>query len=356
MSLALLVDDEQQLMASIAGSARAAKLDLVCAASWDEGLALFHVLSPQLVIADYNMPGSRMGLQLLVEIRRLRPSVRLVLVSGYLDTEDMAKIAALDLVDETYTKGSSVETAQAIIGEIQKASELATSPTDWVEFARAYVHAARVSDEEIEQLDEVLAVKLPGDDAVVTRTVAVTELGGPPSNGYFDTSALMRWVERDVQAPDERNTRGAVAVDELLASDKPLAVSELTLVEFRAGVAEDWRRSDKQKAEYDAEWALRAKTAVMKLIADGRVGVVSAPAHAFEHAMTLVDMAARDHGRKLGTWDAIHLITACRWAYSEGVRVRLYTTNGHFEHFTAAYPHFERFAEIVHLDSMEESQ
>jgi hypothetical protein len=93
----------------------------------------------------------------------------------------------------------------------------------------------------------------------------------------------------------------------------------------------------------------------MKLIADGRVDVVPAPARAFEHAMTVVDMAARDHGLKLGAWDALHLITACRWAYSEGVRVRLYTTNGHFKHCTAAYPHFERFAEIVHLDSMAKS-
>jgi DNA-binding response OmpR family regulator len=98
MALALLVDDDQQLLASVAASAGTSGLDLITAASWDEGLALFHVLSPGLVIADYNMPGSRMGLQLLAEVRRLRPSVRLVLVSGYLDAEDMARVAALDLV------------------------------------------------------------------------------------------------------------------------------------------------------------------------------------------------------------------------------------------------------------------
>jgi hypothetical protein len=160
----------------------------------------------------------------------------------------------------------------------------------------------------------------------------------------------MRWVERDVQSPQERNNRVGTAVDALLEGEVPLAVSEITLVEFRAAVAADWRRTEPEKTECDAEWAERAKAALMQLIAGDRVAVVPVPARSFEHAMTLVDMAARDYGLKLGTWDAIHLITACAWAYSEGTKVRLYTTNGHFEEFTSAYPHFERFAEIVHLD------
>jgi ActR/RegA family two-component response regulator len=351
MALALLVDDDQQLLASVAASARTSGLDLMTAGSWDEGLALFHVLSPELVIADYNMPGSRMGLQLLVEIRRLRPSVRLVLVSGYLDAQAMAKVEALDFVDATLTKGSAVETAQAILGEIRTASERAPGPTDWRAFARAYVDAARVSDEDIDQLDKSFGGKLDSDGDVSSAAPA-TGLVEQASRGYFDTSALMRWVERDVQAPEERNVRVGTAVAKLLEGKTPLAVSGLTLVEFRAAVAADWRSSEPDKAECDAEWAERAKVAAMKLLADGRVDIVPVPPHAAEHAMTLVDMAARDHGLKLGTWDAIHLITACAWAHSESARVRLYTTNGHFEDFTGAYPHFERFAEIVHLDRL----
>jgi CheY-like chemotaxis protein len=349
MALALLVDDDQQLLASVTASAEASRLDLITAASWDEGLALFHVLSPELVIADYNMPGSRMGLQLLAEIRRLRPSVRLVLVSGYLDEQDMARVAALHLVDSSLTKGSAIETAQAIVGEIQEVSESVPGPTDWPAFARAYVQAVRVSDESIDQLDKIFGVKLDGATDLSTSG-PVTDIGGKPTLGYFDTSALMRWVERDVPLPEARNARVGVAVDELLEGEMPLAVSELTLVEFRASVAADWRSSNADKAQCDAEWAERAKAAMMQQVADGHIGVVPMPMHVSEHAMTLVDMAARDHQIKLGTWDAIHLITACAWAYSEGTKVRLYTTNAHFEGFTGVYPHFERFAEIVHLD------
>ena len=349
MALALLVNDDQQLVASVAASAGTSGLDLITATSWDEGLALFHVLSPELVIADYNMPGSRMGLQLLAEIRRLRPSVRLVLVSGYLDAQDMTQVATLDLVDRTLTKGSAVETAQAILGEIRTASESAPGPTDWPAFARAYVQAARVSDESIAQLDKLFGVKLDGGTEL-SAAAPVTELRGEPTLGYFDTSALMRWVERDVEQPQERNVRVGDAVDELLKGESPLAVSDLTLVEFRAAVAEVWRRSEPGVAECDAAWAQRAKVALIERVADGRIAIVPAPPHAYEHAMTLVDMAARDHGLALGTWDAVHLITACAWAYAQGARIRLYTTNGHFEKFTRAYPHFERFAEIVHLD------
>lgn len=348
MTRALLVDDDRGLLASVAASANAAGLDLAVAGSWEEGLALFHILSPELVIADYNMPGSRMGLQLLAEIRRLRPSVRLVLVSAYLDAEDMAGVDALDLVDATLTKGSAVETAQAILGEIQAVSESAPSSTDWVAFARAYVNAAGVSAESIDRLDELLSVKL-GEATELTALEPVTELADQPPLGYFDTSALMRWVERDVKAPEERNVRVGGAIDELLEGKSPLAVSELTLVEFRAAVAEDWRRSG-QKAECDAAWAQRAKVALMERIAGGRIAIVPVPTHAYEHAMTLVDIAARDHELKLGTWDAIHLIAACSWAYSEGAKVKLYTTNGDFESFTHVYPHFRQFAEIVNLD------
>jgi CheY-like chemotaxis protein len=349
MMLALLVDDNRPLLESVAAAAAAATLELVTADSWEDGLALFHVLSPELVVADYNMPGSRMGLQLLAEIRRLRPSVRLVLVSGYLDAEDIAQVDQLGLVDATLTKGNSVETAQAIMAELQAVADSTAGPTDWVDFADAYVTATSVPAGGIDRLDALFAAKLEGHtDADVPATVTTPTV--EPTLGYFDTSALMRWVEADVSSPDERTERVGKAVQALLDGEAVLAVSELTLIEFRTSVADDLRRTEAEKAECDQEWTQRAKIALMRHIADRRLGIVPVPDRAYEHAMVLVDMAASEHQIQLRTWDAVHLITACSWAYSRRSRVRLFTTNGHFEKFTAAYPHFSRFAEIVHLD------
>jgi predicted nucleic acid-binding protein len=168
--------------------------------------------------------------------------------------------------------------------------------------------------------------------------------------GYLDTSALMRWVERDVPQPRDVDVRVGAALDALIATGTRLAVSEITLVEFRSAVTRNWRRTDQQMTACDAGWVARARAALMEHIADTRIGVIAVPPHAFEHAMTLVDMAARDHELKLGAWDAIHLITACAWAHKERATVGLYTTDDDFERFTVEYPHFLRFAVIVNLE------
>jgi DNA-binding NtrC family response regulator len=166
VSAALLIDDDEDLLASVNRAARASRVDLVTASSWDAGLGLFHVLSPILVIADYNMPGSRHGLQLLARIRRLRPGIRLILVSGYLDEEDMAQVRALNLVDEALTKGTAEETAETIMAQVRAANEQASEPTDWQAVARAAVGAARVGEEDLDRLDEILAKKTgAGEDA-----------------------------------------------------------------------------------------------------------------------------------------------------------------------------------------------
>jgi hypothetical protein len=168
--------------------------------------------------------------------------------------------------------------------------------------------------------------------------------------GYFDTSALMRWVESMVPTPDPRDARIAAAVTQLLQGDDRLGLSELTLMEFRASVSDDLRRPG-QKAQMNMAWALRARESVMKLVADGRLELVPLPSHAFEHAMTLVDMVAGEHQMRPRTWDAIHLITACAWAEREGGRVSLYTSDSDFQEIMDPYPAFSRYADLVNLDA-----
>jgi CheY-like chemotaxis protein len=156
MSYSLVIDDDADLLESLKATVRQHNLDVVAASTWNEGLSLFHVLSPNLVIADYNMPGSRHGLQLLAEIKQLRPSVRLILMSAYLSEEDMDRVESLGLVDRAFTKGSAVTTTEAILDEIARAAETADKGTDWVEFAKAHVDGQSVSQEALDELDSAL--------------------------------------------------------------------------------------------------------------------------------------------------------------------------------------------------------
>lgn len=156
MSYALLIDDDDGIRDSLARVADVSGLTLLTAASWDEGLAMYQVHAPQLVIADWNLPGSRHGLQLLAEIRRLSPSVRLILLSAYIAPEDVDSIEALGLVDRAIAKASAAGTTEQLLSEIQDARDRALSPTDWPAYARAYRFAKAVDQSEIDSLDAKL--------------------------------------------------------------------------------------------------------------------------------------------------------------------------------------------------------
>lgn len=163
MVYALLIDDDTQITQSAIDLVRDQGLTLETANSWDEGLEKFYALSPDLVISDFNLPGSEMGLNLLLKISKLRPSVRLILLSAYLNEEDADRIRELDLVHDVVRKISPVETARRIIEEVRQASLRAGEPTDWKGFAAAAGRIQEVDEGALEALDRYLRVnRLPG--------------------------------------------------------------------------------------------------------------------------------------------------------------------------------------------------
>ncbi|MEU7779332.1 response regulator [Micromonospora parva] len=157
MSYALLIDDDADLVSSIKEAVESRGLEITTATSWEQGLELFHAMAPDLVIADYNLPGSKHGLQLLYEISRLRPSVRLVLFSAYLNDANIKEVMRLGLVDRAFRKTSPVSTARAVMDEVAEASKRASLPTDWAAFGRAASERSVVSAEALERLDAYLS-------------------------------------------------------------------------------------------------------------------------------------------------------------------------------------------------------
>lgn len=162
MGRSLLIDDDVGLLASYAAAASARELKLDTAPSWEDGLNSFLAFRHDLVIADYNMPGSRMGLRLLVEIRRANPGTRLVLLSGYIDESDITAVYRMGLADRAMIK-SLPGTRDAVLEELQRASDVDRSaPPDWARIAQAHAAAAAVSEEELDALDTAITGKLGG--------------------------------------------------------------------------------------------------------------------------------------------------------------------------------------------------
>jgi DNA-binding NtrC family response regulator len=153
---ALLIDDDVQLLETVQRNAEEEQLALDIADSWDRGLALFQARAPDLVIADYNLPGSAYGLQLLLEVKRLRPAVRVVLISGVVDPEELDRVEQLGLVDRVMSKGSAIETTKELLNEIREANNAQTQPTDWPVAARSLVERLKLDKKAIDELDDRL--------------------------------------------------------------------------------------------------------------------------------------------------------------------------------------------------------
>lgn len=163
MAYALLIDDDPDILRSAVEAVERSGLSLITASSWEEGIRKFHGYSPELVISDYNLPGSEMGLSLLVEVARLRPSAKLFLISGYLNEADADEVLALGLVDGVMSKNNPVETARLIVREVREAASRSEAPTNWAEFGQATGEKRSIDADALSKLDAFLKMnRLPG--------------------------------------------------------------------------------------------------------------------------------------------------------------------------------------------------
>jgi CheY-like chemotaxis protein len=82
----LLVDDNEELLFSLARAFRKAGFEVRSAPDAEQALALLDGQEPDLVLTDLRLPGLS-GLDLLRHVRERYPQVPVVLVTGYGDEE-----------------------------------------------------------------------------------------------------------------------------------------------------------------------------------------------------------------------------------------------------------------------------
>lgn len=152
----LFVDDDPGVCDTVRRRAERKGVEgLVIVNSWEEGLARFFALAPRLVIADYNLPGSEHGLKLLWRIRRLEPSVRIVLFTGELNEPQVDRLNAMNVIDRALLKGT--DGLRAVIEEILAAQTRQEERTDWQAFGQAFVATLDIDDDSLTRLDGELS-------------------------------------------------------------------------------------------------------------------------------------------------------------------------------------------------------
>lgn len=153
----LLIDDELQFAESMRRSLATSGATIDVAHTWDDGIRNFRVGLHELVIADYNLPGSKHGLKLLAAIKPLRPSARLILISGELTSQAQTVVRETPLVDRYLEKTSDL--SLELLREASEAVTREKDPTNWVTVAGAHLNAGQISDADIEQINSLLEGK-----------------------------------------------------------------------------------------------------------------------------------------------------------------------------------------------------
>jgi CheY-like chemotaxis protein len=154
----LLVEDHDALADSLIGALEDEGYAVERARTWQEGLEAFRVGAHELIIADYNLPGSDHGLLLLLQVKQLMPSTRLVLISGALSPQAERALEPLGLIDAYIRKDSILATR--LLPFVKTASEAASQTTDWQRVAKGALADPAAQREQVRQIDAILRADL----------------------------------------------------------------------------------------------------------------------------------------------------------------------------------------------------
>jgi len=122
MATILIIDDDHQIRALLRKTLEKAGYNVIEARNGKEGLRLFRLTPPALVITDLLMPDQD-GLEVIMAVRRDAPTVRIIAFSGGEGAFDCLASAQLLGAHRTMRKPVSMaELLQAVQEELQKGS------------------------------------------------------------------------------------------------------------------------------------------------------------------------------------------------------------------------------------------
>lgn len=154
-SAALLVEDNSEFGETLMLALRDRGLGLDWVTNWDEAVELFRVNGYELVIADYNLPKTQHGLQLLARMKTLLPSSKLILISGALTPSAERSLADVSLLDGYYSKADG-NLVRNLAQLVEAAERSADEETDWRAVAAGYIADIDRDFPEIERIDLLL--------------------------------------------------------------------------------------------------------------------------------------------------------------------------------------------------------
>jgi CheY-like chemotaxis protein len=88
----LLIEDEPELLDTLAYLLESEGYAVSQAVDGEQALALAREIAPDLVLCDFNLPG-RSGADVVARVRELRPSARIIVMSGHLGATQQAQCA-----------------------------------------------------------------------------------------------------------------------------------------------------------------------------------------------------------------------------------------------------------------------
>jgi DNA-binding NtrC family response regulator len=99
MARILIIEDEQAILSLLRRIVMHMGHVAITASNGPEALALLGTADPNLIISDLRMPGQPSGIDLIRNLRQRCPRLPIIVISGYVSRDSMAKWPELGIDD-----------------------------------------------------------------------------------------------------------------------------------------------------------------------------------------------------------------------------------------------------------------